>query len=60
MTTEIIDTLEGPPDLPHIGMRQSNTLHALANVPVSVSGEEEAQMESEDEEKDLKAATSHH
>ena len=28
MTPEIIDTPEGPPDLPRIGTRQSNTLHA--------------------------------
>jgi hypothetical protein len=57
MTPEIIDTPEGPPDLPRIGTRQLNTLHALANVPVSVSEEEEAQMESEDKEKDSKVAT---
>jgi hypothetical protein len=44
MTPEIIDTPEGPTDLPSIGTRQSNTLHALANVPVSIS-EEETQME---------------
>jgi hypothetical protein len=57
MTPEIIDTPEGPPDLPRIGTRQWNTLHTLANVPVSVSEEKETQMESEDEEKDSKAAT---
>ena len=28
MTPEIIDTPKGPPDLPRIGTRQSNTLHA--------------------------------
>jgi hypothetical protein len=37
----IIDTPEGAPHLPCIGTRQSNTLHALANVPVSVSVSEE-------------------
>jgi hypothetical protein len=58
MTPEIIiDTPQGTPHLPCIGTRQSNTLHALANVLVSVSEEEEAQMESEDEEKDSKEAT---
>jgi hypothetical protein len=58
MTPEIINTPKGPPNLPRIGMRQSNTfLHALANVPVSVSEEKGTQMESEDGEKDWKAAT---
>ena len=36
MTPEIIDTPEGPPDLPRIGTRQSNTLHALAQVTHSL------------------------
>jgi hypothetical protein len=58
MTPEIIiDTPEGPPDLPRNGTRQLNTLRTLANVPVSVSEEEGTQMESEDEEKDSKPAT---
>ena len=57
MTPEFIDTPKGPPDLPSIGTRQSNTLGTLANVPVSVSEDEGNQMESEDKEKDWKAAT---
>jgi hypothetical protein len=41
MLPDIIIDTPGAPHLPCIGTRQSNTLHALANVPVSVSVSEE-------------------